>query len=387
MDNSYALFYVEANIVCIILFLIMLIRSVKGIDKQFKQNIFNRVMFYHILYFISDIFWELVAVGIIPQNRWSVTIPNLTNAILMFCLTYYWFYYIEVSQGASYILSRRNISLTLIGGIIPINISIFLFVFFPQLMITPEYTTTPVYQILFVTAPIVYTLLAAFQSLYRAFKKENYVFRSQYIMLGLYPIMMVVFGIMQVLFVKAPILCFGLTILMVYVYIVSLDNLVSIDPLTGLNNRAQLRKYISQESSRQGEDNQHYIIMVDLNRFKLINDNFGHSEGDKAIILAAEALKTSCNDQDLRPFISRYGGDEFMVILRTDKVEDAERIENKIAETLKEKAVANKVPYRLTASFGHAPYNGNVTEFTEAVNQADKLLYKNKQIAHQNEPV
>ena len=384
MENSYALFYVEANIVCIILFLIMLIRNVKGVDKQMKQSAFNKVMVYHVLYFISDIFWELVASGFIVKNRWTVTIPNLSNAILLFCLTYYWFYYIEISQGAEYILNKRNISITLAGGFIPIDILIFLFLFFPQLMINPDYTTTTFYQVLFITAPIVYTMLAAFQSLHRAFKKENYVFRSHFLMCGLYPIMMVVFGICQVVFVKAPIFCFGLTILMVYVYIASLNNLVSIDPLTGLNNRAQLKRYVAQEAGRGSEDNEHFIIMMDLNRFKDINDNYGHYEGDKAIVRAAEAIKSACGNQNrLRPFISRYGGDEFMVIIRTDSVEDVEQMENRIREALKAESERYNTPYQLSASIGHAPYNGDAAEFVDALTQADEALYKDKKIAHQ----
>ncbi len=384
MENSYALFYVEANIVCIILFLIMLLRSIKGIDRQMKQNIFNKVMVYHVLYFISDIIWELVATGFIVKNRWTVTIPNLSNAILLFCLTYYWFYYIEVSQGAKYILNKRNITLTLAGGIIPIDISIFLFLFFPQLMINPDYTTTIVYQSLFVVAPIFYTMLAAAQSLHRAFKKENYVFFSHFLMCGFYPIMLVVFGVCQILFLKAPIFCFGTTTLMVYVYIASLDNLVSIDPLTGLNNRAQLKRYVAQESAKGTQDNQHFIIMLDLNRFKAINDNYGHYEGDKAIIKAAEAIKTACGSlSDLRPFISRYGGDEFMVIIRTDDVKDVEHIESRIKEALEEENMRSKTPYQLSASIGHAPYNGDVAEFVEALNKADEALYKDKTLAHQ----
>ena len=384
MENSYTLFYIEANIVCIILFLIMLLRSVRGIDKQMKQSIFNRVIVYHVLYFISDIIWELVSSGIIIKNRWTVTIPNLSNAILLFCLTYYWFYYIEVSQGAEYILSKRNITFTLAAGIIPIDISIFLFLFFPQLMINPDYSTTTLYQVLFIMAPVVYTILAAFQSLHRAFKKENYVFRSHFLMCGIYPIMLVVFGICQVLFVKAPIFCFGLTILMVYVYIASLDNLVSIDPLTGLNNRAQLKRYVAQEASKGSEDNQHFIIMMDLNRFKAINDNYGHSEGDKAIVRTAEAIKNACSNQNsLRPFISRYGGDEFMAIIRTDNVNDVEYFEKRIREALEEINERYNTPYRLSASIGHAPYNGDVAEFADALNKADEALYKDKRIAHQ----
>ncbi len=380
-----ALFYVEANIVCILIFFVLLLRSFKGIDRQFKQNVFNRVMIYHVLYFISDIIWELVLSGIIPQNRWTVTIPNLTNAILMFCLTYYWFYYIEVSQGAEYILSRRNIRLTLAAGIIPIHISIFLFLFFPQLMINPDYTTTLLYQGLFIAAPIVYTLLAAIESLRRAFKKENYIFRSQYIMCGIYPLMMIIFGVAQVLYLKAPIFCFGLTILMVYVYIASLDNLVSIDPLTGLNNRAQLKRYIAQEASRSSEDNQHYIIMMDLDRFKLINDNYGHLEGDKAIIAAAEAIKLACNDQSLRPFISRYGGDEFVIIIRSGKVVDALLIIDRIKRQLDSINKQNNVPYTMKASFGYALYSGRLEDFPQSFEKTDESLYENKKIAHQED--
>ena len=384
MENSYAFFYIEANVVCIILFLIMLIRSIKGIDRQMKQNIFNKVMMYHVLYFASDIIWELVISGIIVKNRWTVTIPNLLNAIFLFCLTYYWFYYIEVSQGAKYILNKRNITTTLAGGIIPIDISIFLFLFFPQLMINPDYSTTLLYQMLFIAAPVFYTMLAASQSLHRAFKKENYVFRSQFLMCGIYPLMLVVFGVCQVLFLKAPIFCFGTTMLMVYVYIASLDNLVSIDPLTGLNNRAQLKRYISQEAGRGTDGNQHFIIMLDLDRFKTINDSYGHYEGDKAIIRTAEAIKRACSDQSsLRPFISRYGGDEFMVIVRTDNVEDVERIENRIRKALKEENDQNHTSYKLSASIGHAPYNGDVKEFVDALNKADEALYKEKSIAHQ----
>ena len=382
MNNAYAWFYVEANVVCIVLFAIMLFRSLRGIDRQLKQNVFNRVMVYHILYFISDIFWELVKSGIIVKNRWTVTIPNLTNQILLFCLTYYWFYYIEVSQKASYILNKKAISFTLIAGIVPIWVSVFLFIFFPQLMINPDYSMTVIYTLLFITGPIFYTLIAAVQSLYRAFRKENYVFRSQYIMVGIYPIMLVLFGILQVVIVEAPIFCFGLTTLMVYVYIASLDNLVSIDPLTGLNNRAQLKRYIAQEAGRSAESNQHYIIMIDLNGFKNINDTYGHTEGDKAIVKAAQAIRKACGDQEFRPFISRYGGDEFMVILRTDKEEDARYIEERIKAALNAENEINNLPYKLSASFGHAPYNGNVIEFNDAVNRADEALYEDKSRFH-----
>ena len=72
-----------------------------------------------------------------------------------------------------------------------------------------------------------------------------------------------------------------------------------------------------------------------------------------------------------------------MVIIRTDSVEDVEQMENRIREALKTQNELHNTPYQLSASIGHAPYNGDVAEFVDALNQADEALYKDKMIAHQ----
>ena len=63
--------------------------------------------------------------------------------------------------------------------------------------------------------------------------------------------------------------------------------------------------------------------MIDLNKFKQINDQYGHVEGDMALRRTADALKMACGDNTLKTFIARYGGDEFMKRARNTNLRQA----------------------------------------------------------------
>ncbi|MDO5491773.1 MAG: diguanylate cyclase [Bacillota bacterium] len=62
------------------------------------------------------------------------------------------------------------------------------------------------------------------------------------------------------------------------------NNLISLDPLIQMNNRGQLQRYIDQDSNLYREGLKTYVIMIDVNDFKSIDDTFGHAEGDRAFI-------------------------------------------------------------------------------------------------------
>ena len=78
---------------------------------------------------------------------------------------------------------------------------------------------------------------------------------------------------------------------MLIFYIASMKTQISTDPLTGLNNRGQLANYVAQKSNIYRENRLTIVIMFDINDFKLINDTYGHAEGDRALILVSNALK------------------------------------------------------------------------------------------------
>ena len=383
METNYALYYTEANLVCIIIFTILLVRNAGGIDKQLKQNVFNKVLLCHILYFISDIIWELELSGYIERTLIRVLIPNLANAVLLYCLTYYWYYYVEIAEGSTYLLNKRNVFITQIPGIITTVLLFYFAIFNPRVLVDESLNITNVYLNLFVVAPEIYVIVSAIRSIYRSFKKENYAFKTQYFLFGLYPLLLMVFGVAQILVINLPLFCFGCTILMTYVYISSLDDLVSLDPLTGLNNRAQLKRYLANISAHnETNNNNYYLMMMDLDKFKYVNDHFGHAEGDKAIVKTADAIKRACSTIELRPFISRYGGDEFLIIVKTNNEDDVKMLKESIESALNFEANSSSAPYMLRASIGYSKYDGQIANFQEAINKADEALYIEKELHH-----
>ena len=379
MENGYTFFYIEANIVCIIIFAMLLVKDLGGVGRQAKQMIFVNIIVSHIMYFISDMFWVLILGNTIPLTRLSISIVNILNAILLSAITGFWFVYVELSQGEKYITVFRNRIFALIPAMCETLIMLVVFVLFPGVVITGELKLTTAYYILFLVVPIGYIIVSAVRSFIRALRKENYAVRTPYLVCALYPVIISVAGICQVVWVNAPMFCFGCTIIMLYVYIISLNDQVSIDELTRLNNRTQLKKYIVGESSKQGSEKlKRYILMIDLNKFKQINDQYGHVEGDQALKRTADALKVACADNSVKTFIARYGGDEFIIIAKTDNEDIVKELCSSIKDTLIRLNDEAGAEYELTASIGYSHYSGDIFAFQTALAKADEALYEDK---------
>lgn len=382
MVMDYTYFYIEANIVCIVIFGMMLMRELHTVGRQAKQIAFLNLLVSHILYFISDIAWVLVVGGIIPNTRLSSSIVNVANAVFLVYICSFWFIYVELSQGEAYIAVKKWRVMVLIPAIISAAVTICLFVFAPSLMLKENNEVTDIYNVAFLLIPDSYVVVSAVRAFIRALRKENYAVRTQYLACAVYPILITIFGLLQTVMNGAPVFCFGCAVMMLYVYILSLNDQVSLDELTRLNNRTQLKKYIAGEAAKQiGEKQERYVLMIDLNKFKMINDHYGHIEGDHALKRAADALKSACADNVYKTFIARYGGDEFIIVAKTDSEELIKKLCADIKATLIRLNDEAGAKYDLTASIGYAHYNGGIDEFQSAMSEADEALYKDKKAA------
>lgn len=145
------------------------------------------------------------------------------------------------------------------------------------------------------------------------------------------------------------------------------------DQLTGIYNRRYLYNQLESFGKHHGNLGQSFtILMMDLDNFKKINDNFGHLEGDEVLKEFGRVLNSACRKIDLP---ARYGGDEFVIVLPETMAQDTEIIKNRIislfSETLKKYENIG-----LSISFGVATSQGKSIE--EIMQQADDHLYKNK---------
>lgn len=143
------------------------------------------------------------------------------------------------------------------------------------------------------------------------------------------------------------------------------------DSLTGLYNRA----YFEEEVKKMDTERQFplTIIMGDLDGLKLINDVFGHQEGDQALIKVGEIFKDSCREEDV---VARWGGDEFIVLLPKTTEETGQKICDRIKEVCCDKKMA--IGTTLSISLGCASKTDKGEKWQEVLKKAEENMYQSK---------
>ena len=156
----------------------------------------------------------------------------------------------------------------------------------------------------------------------------------------------------------------------------------SIDPVTKLNNRTLFNKIINQEIDFAQRYKQKLLLMIlDLDNFKKINDNFGHNIGDILLGLIGQKLTKFMRRSDL---VFRYGGDEFCIILRNTMLDGANNLANRVRNNINEKEYdCNDIKIKISVSIGLAELHHD-DDYMKFIERADKLLYKAKKAGRNN---
>jgi diguanylate cyclase (GGDEF)-like protein len=147
------------------------------------------------------------------------------------------------------------------------------------------------------------------------------------------------------------------------------------DPLTGIPNRRKLESILADEARRAARfDRQFSLLMVDVDRFKLVNDVYGHGVGDQVLIEVGERIRRSLRtDLDT---VARFGGEEFTVIL-PETPRDGAMV---VAEKVRRAIAATEFPdgLSMTVSVGVASRPEDGVTPDDLVRAADKALYEAK---------
>jgi diguanylate cyclase len=155
----------------------------------------------------------------------------------------------------------------------------------------------------------------------------------------------------------------------------------TIDPLTGLLNRRQFEIMLRDSIADSIENDTNVsLIFADIDHFKSFNDRFGHAIGDQVLKLVAKIIKDNVRGRDIP---TRYGGEEFTVILPNTRLDGAEVVAETIRRTLSARSLMNKKTNEIigsvTVSIGVAQYGRSET-LAAFVERADDALYRAKQL-------
>lgn len=175
----------------------------------------------------------------------------------------------------------------------------------------------------------------------------------------------------QYLFYGVSTVCIAIAIGLVGIYISAQSASYYVDRLSGLYNRSYLDDYLSNVGELK--HNRPVVgIMIDMDRFKDINDTYGHHVGDEAIIKAGELFKKHLGDNG---FVARYGGDEFIIITRFSEKEEAGKLVRGICEEADKINAAEENPYKLVFSYGIAEFHADREDYENFLRRMDKRMY------------
>jgi diguanylate cyclase (GGDEF)-like protein len=154
-----------------------------------------------------------------------------------------------------------------------------------------------------------------------------------------------------------------------------LEKMAATDELTGLHNRREIMRILEIEILRSARQQTALsIMMLDLDHFKTINDNFGHQTGDKTLKQTAECFMQLIRKTD---FIGRIGGEEFLFILPDTSIDSAYELAERIRLTLEQQASTDSMVPACTASLGVIQSKPPDTP-KNLIKRADEALYQAK---------
>lgn len=163
------------------------------------------------------------------------------------------------------------------------------------------------------------------------------------------------------------------------VYNAQVEEMANTDPLTGLYNYRFFVQRLEKELELSKRFN-HFtsLIILDLDHFKEFNDTYGHPAGDKALREAARVFRQNIRDKDV---LSRYGGEEFLILLPSTGIEEAYRCAERIRESIQHHPIYLEEmngPLYVTVSGGVACYPVDARSGDELMRIADEVLYTAK---------
>ncbi len=327
-------------------------------------------------FLISGLVSIIMENGYIPMVIPVIWIANMCSLFLISLLAYYGFLFVEArlhnSLPSKWLIRVAKVPIVLVGLI---NLSTPFTGWVFTVTDTGRYQRGPFLGYTFLVA-YGYTIVIVVHAIAHSFfeKKQNKKYES--ITIGVCMIFPIIAGVIQLMVYATCILAPSILTTIFFIFINIQSAQIYNDALTGINNRRRACQYLEERILVCSKEKPIILYMLDINEFKKINDQYGHTEGDNALKIVADTLLKLCNLYNL--FIARYGGDEFIIISASKWPEATETIINTFHRLLSNLCEERQVSYKLTVSIGSASSFDAHENMHDLINRADKALYTEK---------
>lgn len=348
-----------------------------GSEREVK--LFRRLIISLISYIIVDIIWALMVYGNLGKVKILLHILTIIDTALPGIMVYYWFLYVEEFLQFKYF--RKGVPKLICSSIMYLYFFLIITSFKTSFIYSIDencYIYMGKYSVHIVMFIIVLFLGGAtfhgfIGLLYNAFYRKNKELMRRSVMVTLFNTPVNIGLFLYYKYMLAICLIPSVFISILFFFLSMQDTMIYTDNLTGLYNRKKLENI--KEDNYNLYKNEFMVYCIDLDKFKAINDNYGHYEGDRVLKLVGIAFKNLEFTYKAVPI--RIGGDEFIIIVFKNGVKNLDFktvIRNEIAKVVKNE----NLPYEICMSIGKG-YCNKYTSIDKALKMADNEMYKEKQ--------
>ena len=377
--------YVEINILCMVLLGIMALSASRfELDTTRQTRTFVSAIWSAFTMNLCEFFWRFGLSGNLKLPLWLLKIINSGYFIMLCSASFFGFVFTE------YIFQRKIpktwgvrllLAVPFVALVVLLIVNAFngcFFTFEGEVGGTITQIRGPLYYMQHVLG-LSYLLLAICLYLSRWFSRINskhYLKKDEDKIFICFAVPWILCAVLQIFFQNLPILSVApvIAFLLTYANVIKLQ--VTIDPLTGINNRRALLKTLVSKCRNVKKDSKLFFLFIDIDNFKQMNDIYGHSEGDRALQSVADSLSKVCRTWD--GFCARYGGDEFAVIQELNADKNVADLCKNIETTVARRSEKAKIACPVKVSVGYAEFNKDAATAQELINFADRQMYRKK---------
>lgn len=393
--RGYIILYACLIVVCINIAGIILRRVSTYLSSHMETVMFKRILASYIVLLAADILdlflsaseaaWLFYGtIGYSPGTvSLMINVLNLLDQIKALSLAffaYFWFMYVEYRLKGWSVWSKRRIWLFRIPIILLILYTLLALLSGRQVILHTTSNishTTGLYYLGFIIDEL-YLLYALAHAVIRTIRTPFANKKREYRPIILFVIYPTVGAALKAMMPDIPILAISIIPAIIMVFVDIQNSRIYTDALTGLNNRRRMDEYTEHALKSCGPDRPFRLFIFDLNRFKAINDTYGHIEGDRALVAAAGSFKKAAAGSDL--VIGRWGGDEFVAAGFDDISSD--ELKAKVRMEIDDVQAKTKLPFELSISIGEASCTNPDENISKLVELADADMFADKEEQH-----
>lgn len=208
----------------------------------------------------------------------------------------------------------------------------------------------------------------------RMFMKRYYADVGLNLSLASFGVFPLITMLVQMFLPTTPSISIGVTLSVLLVFINIQTQHISTDPLTGLNNRNCMNRFLERKVLNIQKGKQLFLFLIDVDKFRAINENYGRLQGDIVLQIVGDTLKNVCGH--LGHFVARCDDDEFAVVAEMNDFSDALYLRRYILMILGKKSDHLKFPLRLSIGYTSWLFNGD--SVPDYISRAEKQLLEDR---------